>query len=116
MVKQRMVRFERKRYLLIHVAKENGKIEGQKVREAIFNTYIRLFGLKGLGEAKLSWISFDGERNLGILRCSHRALPRVRAAIALTSTIEGLKARICTVRVSGTIKSIKDFVKEEFKA
>ncbi len=110
-----MVKLERKRYLLFHVEAE-GEAEGGPVKEAILNSYVRLFGLKGLGEAKLTWIGFDREKRLGILRCTHRALSKVRTALALTSAINGSKARICTVRVSGTIKSIKEFIGEKFKS
>ena len=110
-----MVRFERKRYLLFHVELDGEAKEGS-IREAILNSYVRLFGLEGLGEAKLTWIGFDREKRLGILRCTHKDLPKVRAALALTSTINGSKARICTVRVSGTIKSIREFIGEKFKS
>jgi RNase P/RNase MRP subunit POP5 len=111
-----MVRFERRRYLLVHAVVENGETGGEKIKEAVFNSYSKLFGLEGLSEAKLTWLGFDEKKGLGIIRCTHKVLPKVRAALALTSTLNGQRVRICTVKVSGTIRSIKDFVESRFKA
>jgi RNase P/RNase MRP subunit POP5 len=82
------------------------------VRKAVYEAYRRLFGLAGLSQAELAWIGYMENLGLGILRCNHRAVSSLRAALAMTGTLNGRKARICTVRVSGTVKTLKEIVKQ----
>ncbi|RLI26537.1 MAG: hypothetical protein DRO52_02420 [Candidatus Hecatellales archaeon] len=104
-----MVRVGRgkRRYLLFHLTTEGGRPEAWRVEKAVYEAYKKLFGVKGLSEAELAWISYEENSGFGILRCSHRAVARVRTALTLIDELDGRKARICTVRVSGTGKTLK---------
>ena len=103
----------KRRYLLFHLTVEGGfKPEAEEVRKAVYEAYRRFFGLTGLSQAELAWIGYMENLGFGILRCSHRAVSPLRAALAMTGRLNGRKARICTVRVSGTRKALKEVLSQ----
>lgn len=102
-----MVKRFRKRYILYRVLCENS-LGKDSVRRAIYNSFLKLFGFFGLAQAKLRFIDYNENKNIGILACSHRFLEPVRVSLALTSQIDGKKVNVYTVRVSGTIKSLRE--------
>ena len=104
-----MVKRFRKRYVLYRVLCENDGLGKDSVRKAIYESFFRFFGFLGLSQARLIFIDYDENEKVGILACSHRFLELVRVSLALISQIDGKKVNIYTVRVSGTIKSLREF-------
>lgn len=104
-----MVKRFRKRYVLYKVLCENDGFKKGSVRKAIYESFSRFFGFLGLSQAGLIFIDYNENEKMGILACSHRFLEPIRASLALISQIDGKKANVYTIRVSGTIKSLKEF-------
>ncbi|WP_309492354.1 Rpp14/Pop5 family protein [Candidatus Hecatella orcuttiae] len=98
----------RKRYLLFQVLSDSEKLEKKKVGQVLFHRFRLLFGAFGLSQSDLSFLAYDGEKKLGVLRCSHEYVEHVRATLALTAEVQGSKARFHVVRVSGTLKTLKE--------
>jgi ribonuclease P/MRP protein subunit POP5 len=98
-------RRERRRYLALKVQSEE-QFDGRTVMEAVESSVQRLFGEYGASQANLSLIEYFPQDNLLVVRCSHKALEKVIAAIASTNKINGKTAAIHIVGVSGTIKAL----------
>jgi len=100
----------RRRYIAFKVLSES-RLSPREVHSAILDSMTRLFGAKGLSEADLRLVSFDPSSGVGILRCSHRAVWMVRASLTLISNVSSSRASVHVVRVSGTIKALRERVK-----
>lgn len=77
------------------------------VSEALWGAVLRLFGEVGVSQAGLYLVEFDAEKMSAVLRCSHKALPSVRAAISSVTKIGGQPAAIHVSRVSGSLKTLR---------
>ncbi len=95
-----------RRYLAFRLASDVGP-----PREMLFgeieNSLRRLFGEYGVLEASLRLIAYDAEKMIGIVRCSHPSVERLRAAVALTTRIGEHRAVLFILRSAGTIASLK---------
>ena len=98
------VRTIRRRYLKFRVDSHDS-VREQDVYDAIVNSVSSLYGIKGLSEAALRLIEYEG--NEGIIRCSHLQLRKVRSAIALISHLDGKVAVVHTLKAAGTLKSLR---------
>ena len=74
---------------------------------AVWGAVTRLFGEYGASQVNLNFIEYDVQRNYAVLRCSHKALDVVRAAVASITEINGKPAAIQVPAVSGTLKSLR---------
>ena len=74
---------------------------------AVWQMVYQLFGEYGASQTTLAKISWDDERRVLTVRCSHRMLDAVRAATAAITMIEGKKAVVHVVAVSGTLKALQ---------
>lgn len=101
-----MTRLVRRRYLALKLEGE-GIFDRNMVSDALWGAVLRLFGEVGVSQAGLYLIEFDAEKMSGILRCSHKALPSVKAAISSVTKIGGRPAAIHVLRVSGTLKALR---------
>lgn len=100
-----MTRVVRRRYLALKVDSDD-QLESSAVSDAIWNAILRLFGEVGASQAGLYTVRSDREKNLVVLRCSHKALPMVRASVASITSVDGKQVAIHVLRVSGTIKAL----------
>jgi ribonuclease P/MRP protein subunit POP5 len=66
----------------------------------------RLFGEYGASQANLKLIKFIPQKSQLVVRCSHKVLEHVRAAIASIIEINEKTAAIHVVGVSGTLKAL----------
>jgi len=98
-------RLVRRRYLALRVDCEEPP-DSSAVSEAVWNAVLRLFGEVGASQAGLYLVKYDEKKRLGVLRCSHKALPMVRAAIASITRIGNAPAAVHVIRVSGTLKAL----------
>ena len=98
------VRTIRRRYLKFRVEGPSD-VEERVVYDALIGSISSLYGIKGSSEAALRLIEYEG--NEGIIRCSHLQLRKVRSAFAMISNIEGEEAAVHTLKVSGTLKSLR---------
>jgi len=95
----------RRRYLALRVEGEE-PFDLKEVSDAVWNAVLRLFGEVGASQAGLYLIHFDTEKNYAVLRCSHKALPMVKAAIASITKIGNKTVVIHVLRVSGSLKAL----------
>ena len=100
-----MLKREKRRYLALEVVSEQ-PLNEQTVMDAVQSSVHRLFGEYGASQANIKLIKYTPEKRQFVIRCSHKALERVRAAIASTTEINGKNAAIHVMGVSGTLKAL----------
>jgi RNase P/RNase MRP subunit POP5 len=96
----------RRRYILAKIDCYNPPHE-KDFQNALLSSIIRLFGEYGASQTDLSLIEYNYERKYAIVRCSHKALPIVRAAMAAVNKIGSYEAAIHVLLVSGTLKALR---------
>lgn len=102
----------RRRYLAFRV--HGGERVSQSEMWSVISSEVRyLYGVKGSAEADTRLIEYDPDTMLGILRCSHNYLREVRAALARVTEIGGGVASIRVLRVSGTIKTLREKIRQD---
>lgn len=91
---------QRRRYVLISDIQKFG---GNAVEKAVKDSFTRLYGLNGLASSGLRRIHSG---RMHVFSCSHEWLPKLVLAVSLTREIEGQKAVLKTIRVSGTVRAV----------
>ena len=99
----------RKRYLAFKIKSEQS-VNKRDVTDAVWNAVLKLFGEYGASQINLALIEYDQEKNWGIMRCSHRTVEMVRASIASVTEINENPVAIHVLRVSGTLKALRQKV------
>lgn len=100
-----MIKREKRRYLAIRVESEQPLTE-KKVLDTIYGSVLRLFGEYGASQTNLKMIKYVPEKDQFVVRCSHKMLEQVRAAVASTTTVDGKVVAFHVVNVSGTLKAL----------
>lgn len=96
---------QKERYILFEVACESPPAEAD-VKAASYNAILSFLGEYGSSLASPKFVSYDAKSRHAILRCSHTELQKVKAALALCSSINGKKAVFRLKKVSGTIAGL----------
>lgn len=100
-----MIKREKRRYLALKVVNEQSQNE-KEIFDAVHASVHRLFGEYGASKANLKLIKYIPEKDQVVVRCSHKMLEEVRAAITSTIYIDGKMASIHVVGVSGTLNAL----------
>ncbi len=100
-----MIRQIRPRYLAIRIESEE-TFEEDDVKDAFWNAVLQLFGEYGTSKAGLFLINYDKQTKQAVLRCSHKALPMVHAAVVSITKMKGKATVFHVLRISGTIKAL----------
>lgn len=100
-----MFKREKRRYLALTVVVEQPPSK-EAVLDAVQASVHRLFGEYGASKANLRLIKKRQEKGPIVVRCSHKALEQVRAAIASTTVIDGKAVAVHVLGVSGTLKAL----------
>jgi RNase P/RNase MRP subunit POP5 len=95
----------RRRYLAIKI--ESSQATGRDVYNAILDSILKLFGEYGASQTDLRLIDYDPENMQAVLRCSHDALPLVRASIPCVTRVGNEPASLHVQLISGTLKSLR---------
>ncbi len=95
------------RYLLVKVVSEE-PLTHERIRATINYAVRNLFGEWGLIEISPRVISFDEKSNEAIIRCDLSSVNKMRASLALMTKINDCEVAAFVIRVSGTIKSLKN--------
>ncbi len=93
------------RYLALKVECD-GEFDRDSFQKNLIETYLRLYGEYGLSKANLKLLKLE-EDGLAILSVNHKALPQLRAALALIRELGGVRTVVHVLGVSGTIKRLK---------
>jgi len=96
----------RRRYLAIRVESE-GSVDKGELTDAVWKAITQLFGEYGASQAGLVVIAYDEQTGRGVVRCSHKALPMVKASIAAITKTNGRLILIHVLGVSGTLKALR---------
>lgn len=100
-----MIKREKRRYLALKIESEQQLTE-QNVTDAIYASVLRLFGEVGASQANLRIVKYVPEKSQFVVRCSHKMLEQVRAAIVSTTVSDGKAVTFHVVGVSGTLKAL----------
>ena len=100
-----MARQVRRRYLALKIECKD-RLQERQVADALWTAALRLFGEVGVSQAGLYLVHFDSENNRAVLRCSHKSLPMIRAAVASITKIDDKQAVVHVLRVSGSPKAV----------
>ena len=100
-----MIKREKRRYLALKVECEQQPDE-QEVLNAVYASVQRLFGEYGASQANIKPIKYLPEKRQFVILCSHKMLENVRASIAATVEVNGKKAAVHVLNVSGTLKAL----------
>lgn len=96
----------RRRYILVKINSDETPNE-KDFQSALLSSIIRLFGEYGASQIDVFLVKYDQRMKYAIVRCSHRALPMVQAAMAAITKIGEYEASVHTLLVSGTLKALK---------
>ena len=104
----------RRRYIAVKIDGDQ-TYKKEDVYNAIWDSILRLFGEYGVSQTDLRLIEYDSENRQAVLRCSHEALPLVKASIPCITRIGGRAAAIHVQLISGTLKSLRRKLAEHTK-
>jgi RNase P/RNase MRP subunit POP5 len=75
--------------------------------DAIWSTVYKLFGEVGASQTALNKIAWEDEKKILIVRCSHKMLEMVKAAVAAVTVIDEKDCAIRVLAISGTLKALR---------
>jgi len=96
----------RRRYIAVRIDSDQ-TIERKDFIRAVWSSILRLFGEHGASQTELKIIDYDPAKGLAVLRCSHKALPMIKASIPCITHIGASPVAIHVERVSGTLKALR---------
>ena len=96
----------RRRYLALRIISEY-PINKDEITDAVWNTILQLFGEYGASQTNLTFIEHNSEKNYAVVRCSHKAVEKVKASIASITEINEKPVAIHVIGVSGTLKALR---------
>jgi RNase P/RNase MRP subunit POP5 len=85
-----------------------GDLDEEALKRSLYAEALKFFGELGLSHAALKLVQYDKAKRQGILRCERGHLEDVLGFLALLDSLEGISARIVSLKASGTIKSLAD--------
>ncbi len=99
--------------MLVKIDSEKG-VDGRDFQNAVWSSIICLFGEYGASQVEVNLIEYDREKGTAILRCPHKALSIVRAAMAAITRINNVEAAVHVLLVSGTLRALRKKSEEIF--
>lgn len=95
-----------RRYVLVKVLSDS-QISSEQFNEVMTHSVKKFFGEIGYVKVNPRLIRFDATRSEAIVACERDRVAELQTALALTGDISGLSIAPVTLRVSGTIKSLR---------
>lgn len=96
---------EKKRYVAYEVMTTEPL--GRDVSGELLRHLSCTLGVFGMADAGILSISYNAERQRGVLRVANRMVPRVKAGLLLTKRLDGQRVSIRTLTVSGMLRKAK---------
>jgi len=99
---------ERKRYILFKIT-SNYEINTEKVSAQVTKACLQFLGELGVADGGIQFLkeTWNKKEKTGIIRCGHKFVDKTKAALALVKDIDGKKAKITCLKVSGVINKMK---------
>ncbi|VVB54475.1 Ribonuclease P protein component 2 [uncultured archaeon] len=98
-------RRERNRYVAVTLDSKR-PLDRKEVGQALWDSYLRLFGESGAADAGL-WL-MDWEENRGVIKVTHKCVETLRQAVATLQSINQTPVRPRIIGVSGTLKKTRE--------
>jgi ribonuclease P/MRP protein subunit POP5 len=106
---------EKKRYIAFQVISEESEtFSYSDLEQAIWNTSLDFLGEYGVSKTSI-WLMkdcWDQNKQMGIIRCNHKSVHSVITSLGLISRLGDTKITIKILKVSGTIKTVKNKIKK----
>jgi ribonuclease P/MRP protein subunit POP5 len=95
------------RYIKFQIISDDNIVYSD-LETAIWNTMLDFYGEFGVSSMNLWFIKnlYDNKRQIGILRCEHKTVPKVLAGLGLIERLGDVRITIKILKVSGTIKGL----------
>lgn len=103
----------RRRYILVKIDSEKG-VNKRDFQNALWSSIISLFGEYGASQVEITLIEYDADKRTAILRCPHKALSIIRAAMVAITRINNVEAAVHVLLVSGTLRALRKKYEEMF--
>jgi ribonuclease P/MRP protein subunit POP5 len=104
---------EKYRYIAFQVISEKGEeFSYSDLESALWNVSLDFLGEYGVSKTSI-WLLKDcwnQKEQIGILRCNHKSVQVVIAALGLIDRLGDNRVTFKIFKISGTIKSIKEFM------
>ncbi len=95
----------KRRYLAVQLESVDMPSE-RDFMDAVWAAITKLYGEVGASATALTFISFDGERRVFVVRCLLASLSCVRASLATVTSVAGKDTAVHVLAVSGTLKAL----------
>ncbi|HID15428.1 MAG TPA: hypothetical protein EYP16_01305 [Candidatus Atribacteria bacterium] len=106
-----MIKVHRNRYLIFEIHSPKPlNINKQKLLKHIFDANLRLFGEVGSSSIFINLIEYNENLQRGIIKCNHKSVLKLRAALASISELEGMPILIHIVKITGTIRKAREIL------
>jgi RNase P/RNase MRP subunit POP5 len=79
----------------------------RELMDAIWSMVYQLFGEVGASQTALNKIAWEDEKQVLIVRCSHKMLEMVKAAVAAVTVIDEKDCAVRVLAISGTLKALR---------
>ncbi len=86
----------------------SSQVGGEEILAAVWRALEKLYGEYGASKAGLGLMEFDEKERCAILRVMKGEVEMLRAALASITKIGEAPVSLSVLRVSGTIKSLRD--------
>ena len=97
---------DKHRYIALQVIGER-PFKKEEIKKAIWEASLSALGFLGSARVKPWFIAFDEKSQTGIVRIDRKHVEELRFALTMVTDINGSRAIIRTLGVSGTIKRLK---------
>ncbi len=105
-----MTVIERDRYVVFKVISQTIIDDISILKNAVWEKYKQLFGLKGTTEAGLYFEFFSDDMQSGLIRCNSRSLSSLMIALAFITSINDHEIILHPLYVSGIIRKAKEYL------
>ncbi len=99
---------KKKRYICFKVDYESVPIKRKDLITLIWNSLLETIGELGMSKSELKLISFDEDRQEGLLKCNHHMVDYIRFSLSLISKIDTNRITINVLGIGGTIRSARE--------
>ena len=96
----------KKRHILFEL-KSASALTKNSAEQAVFSTFLRLYGSLGVGRQRLQLVFFDPKSGKGILRCALECLAEAKAGLLFVQDAQGQKTIPRVLAVSGSVRKLK---------
>jgi ribonuclease P/MRP protein subunit POP5 len=96
---------EKHRYILFRIISQE-PIEYGDFEQAVWHTLLELYGESGVAKTSF-WLMknlYDWREQQGIIRCNHKSVSQILAALGLVSRLGDSRVVVKIMKVSGTLK------------